>query len=593
MAQCPPPGPANAQEVQQRALELTSRLERVQSGEGSSVEHCLDELTALRALWRDNPALFSGPTLELLKKVSGALKSGQPQSARTDVRGMKPRPPLDVTPEQVLESIFGYRSFRPGQKELINEVLTGRDAVGIMPTGAGKSITYQIAAHIFGGTTLVISPLIALMKDQVDGLAEVGLPATSLNSSLSPEVRRERVERIAAGEFRLVYAAPEGLEASVGQVLKRVHLSLIAVDEAHCISHWGHDFRPAYRNLSGLKSRFGNIPILALTATATAEVTRDIIEQLGLRTPALYRGSFYRGNLKLYSIAKGAPDDSGRAQPVRKRITELVQDRQQDSGIIYCLSRKSTESLAEHLRSAGVQARAYHAGLEAAERSRVQEAFSKDELNVVVATIAFGMGIDKSNVRFVIHRDMPRSIEGYYQEIGRAGRDGLPSDCVLFYSWAEVVAYDKFAEDAPDSVAERIRQQSREMYQFAEATGCRHQRLVKHFGDRIAPCEHSCDQCDPIALFGARPRGGIQRRALAAPSGLKQQTDMLGRLKALRRQFADEKGVPAFVVFSDATLLELAAVQPRTEQEMLAVSGIGPAKLQRYGQAFLELLRNG
>jgi ATP-dependent DNA helicase RecQ len=427
----------------------------------------------------------------------------------------------------------------------------------------------------------------------VDALNEFGLSATFINSSLTPPERRERIERACAGEFKLIYAAPEGLEASVGHALARVKLKLIAVDEAHCISQWGHDFRPAYRNLSGLKQRFGNIPVLALTATATAEVTRDIIDQLGIARATVYRGSFYRSNLNLHCVAKGGTADDGRKTPsVREAIARLVGERENDSGIVYCLSRKSTESLAEYLRAQGFRADAYHAGLEPQDRNRVQEAFSRDDLDIVVATIAFGMGIDKSNVRYVIHRDMPRSIEGYYQEVGRAGRDGLPSDCILFYSWAEVMTYDKFADSAPEGVSERMRSQVRQMFQFATGAGCRHQRLVRYFGDSMGACEAHCDQCRPCDVVPAisRARAKRERARAQSPAPMAPNLSLLTELKALRRRLAEERGVPAFVVFSDATLYEMVTLHPQSDAELLAVSGVGPAKLQRYGEVFLELL---
>jgi ATP-dependent DNA helicase RecQ len=388
----------------------------------------------------------------------------------------------------------------------------------------------------------------------------------------------------------------------VGDALRRsVRLSLIAVDEAHCISQWGHDFRPAYRNLTRLRKRFGDVPILALTATATQEVVRDIVAQLGMRDPSVYRGSFFRSNLRIHAYKKGGDEPL----KVRESILRLVSARRGESGIVYCLSRKSVDGMADYLAKHGVAARAYHAGMPADERSAAQDAFRRDDVDVMVATIAFGMGIDKSNIRYVIHRDMPRSIEGYYQEIGRAGRDGVESDCVLFYSWADVISFDRFSDGS--DIAERHQRQAREMFRMAEGSGCRHAALVGYLGEKIGPCGTSCDACTDSDVISAAPRllskreqrqrgaslpatqrSPEPRRAIAEGSGA---NDLFQKLRALRKTIADARRVPAYFVFSDATLLEMATVRPQSEQELLRISGIGPRKLAEYGEVFLDVLR--
>jgi ATP-dependent DNA helicase RecQ len=485
------------------------------------------------------------------------------------------------TPRDVLTGVFGYADFRPGQEKIISAVLSGRDCIGVMPTGAGKSLTFQIPARLLPGTVLVVSPLISLMKDQVDALVRNGFRAAVINSSLDWETRRDRIRRLNAGQYELVYVAPEGLEGSLRSFLAGVDVSLVVVDEAHCISEWGHDFRPAYRKLRGLKHELGGVPILALTATATRRVVGDIIRQLGMMKPDGFKGSFFRSNLLLTAHKKG----DGRGS--RKDLLAYVRQRRGESGIIYTLSRRNVESLTECLRTAGVRAVPYHAGLEDPVRERNQNAFARDEAEVVVATIAFGMGIDKSNVRYVIHREMPRSIESYYQEIGRAGRDGLPSDCILLYSWADVVSHERFQDGIADEQVRRdARQKTRAMYDLADAPGCRQRNLVAYFDEVIAACAASCDECRGTRFVDLVKPARPVPAAVATPDG-----DLFQRLRALRRSLADAEGVPAYIVFSDAVLARMAAERPTDEAGLLAVAGVGPAKLARYGDAFLRVLR--
>ena len=548
------------------------------------------QLEILRARYRETPLLFLPEALQLLRQA--AERARQVRARECGERALA-----------ALKELFGYPTFRAGQLEIIQAVMAGRDCLGVMPTGAGKSVTFQIPARLLGGLTLVVSPLISLMKDQVDAMGEVGIRATFLNFSLDAAERLRRAAQLRAGEFELLYAAPEGIDASVGRLLDSLDVKLVAVDEAHCISEWGHDFRPSYRNLAGLKQRFPGIPVLALTATATPRVKRDIVEQLALQDPLEVRGSFFRPNLHLYAVKKGQGDG------VRDLILRLVRARRGESGIIYCLSRKSAESTAEFLEGKGVHAAAYHAGMDPGQRAQVQERFSRDELDVVCATIAFGMGIDKSNVRFVIHRDMPRSIEGYYQEIGRAGRDGAPADCVLFYSWADVMSLDRLMENSgaqDPEVADKQRRAVRRMFDLADGASCSWRRLAAHFAESIADCGASCGICTGRDIVGeARPAPGVARAPARAPARVPARTPaktsaqtpapssdggdpvLFERLRALRKRLADERNVPAYVVFSDKALQDMAARAPRTRAEFLEVHGVGQKKLEEYGDAFL------
>lgn len=556
--------------------ELETRVANLDDTDVQGRSACQSLLARLRSLWSTNKETFPAELISRLKVVATALK--QP-------RRIGPEAGAGAPARAVLAETFGYSEFRAGQEPLIAGVLSGSDCIGVMPTGAGKSLTYQIPARLLGGTTLVISPLIALMKDQVDALTSVGVRATYLNSSLDSSERSDRVRNLIAGSYELVYAAPEGIDAWLGDVLIRADIRLVAVDEAHCISQWGHDFRPAYRNLAGLKSRFGGIPVLALTATATQDVIHDIGEQLGMRAPLEVRGSFFRPNLSLHGKPKG-PN-----LKVRDAILALVRERPDESGIVYCQTRKSVESLTTFLERKGIRALPYHAGMEIETRNRVQDAFRRDEVDVVVATVAFGMGIDKPNIRFVIHRDMPRSVEAYYQEIGRAGRDGAPSDCFIFYGWSDVKSAEYMLQEVDAETADRQKRKVRHMLRLVEREECRHRAIVGHFGETIENCGESCDRClgiDRIEEARNRRRKGPR---LGVTTGLDPAAEArFVALRALRKTIAAERGIPAYLVFNDATLQSMAIENPESEVALAEIAGVGPKKLADYGPAFLREL---
>lgn len=404
---------------------------------------------------------------------------------------LSPKTPEKPTALSVLNSVFGYQSFRKGQEEVINATLNGQDSLVVMATGNGKSLCYQIPALCFNGLTLVISPLISLMKDQVDQLQANGIEADFLNSSQTLEQQQQVQNKLISGSLKLLYISPEKVMTnSFFQLISYCHVSFIAIDEAHCISQWGHDFRPEYTQLGGLKASFPNAPIMALTATADYTTRQDILTHLKLQNPYQYIGSFDRPNIRYTLEEKFKP---------MEQLARFVLAQKGKSGIVYCNSRNKVERIAESLRHKGVSATAYHAGMETAQRERVQQDFQRDNVQVVVATIAFGMGINKSNVRFVAHFDLPRSIESYYQETGRAGRDDLPAEAVLFYEPADYAWLQKILLEKPETPQRQIEQHKLEAIgEFAESQTCRRLVLLNYFGEhRQTPC-NNCDIClDP------------------------------------------------------------------------------------------------
>ena len=588
-----------------------------------------------------------------------------------------------ATIHDILRQYWGSSSFLPLQEEIIGSVLSGNDTLAILATGSGKSLCYQLPALYLGGLTLVISPLISLMKDQVDDLQARGIPAAAWNSTLDPRERSRITEGISDGSLRLLFISPEKcLQPGFLSSLASARVRLIAIDEAHCISEWGHNFRPEYRQLARIKEVFPGIPLIALTATAVPGVRRDIRQQLKMEHAREFTGSFNRKNLRYRVIPKKNP---------QVFLADYLGQHREETGIVYCLSRSETETVAGDLQRRGFSAAAYHAGLSRQERERVQESFIRDRVQVVCATVAFGMGIDKPDVRFVIHYDLPKTLEGYYQETGRAGRDGQYSECVLLYSRGDVARVRVMLEH-DDSGSQHFRiaaKKLQDMAEYCETTGCRRKFLLTYFGEDY-PKENcgSCDTCDHPAemtdctdaakliagcvkqlprnfgidliadvLRGSKSekarqyhltslpaygtgkkyskaqyrtwiqemvRQGFLSRAgeqypvigcttrtdeivknrcrvmLPAPEDAAVQRrpspdvvpvhgseDLFLRLKALRKEIAEENRVPPYVIFPDRTLQELASRRPSGMADLSTVFGIGAVKREKYGMAFL------
>jgi len=586
---------------------------------------------------------------------------------------------------QTLKTTFGYSAFRPLQREICEATLAGRDVFALLPTGGGKSLCFQLPALVRPGLTVVVSPLIALMKDQVDQLTASGVAATFLNSSLDADESRRRLRGLHQGAFKLLYVAPERLMLDGWQEnLRSWQVACLAIDEAHCVSEWGHDFRPEYRQLARLRTALPDVPFMALTATATERVRTDIITHLKLREPATFVASFNRPNLTYRVLPKDQP---------LKQVIDFVRRREHESGIIYCASRAATERLAEALAGRGFSARAYHAGLSPEERTQNQERFLRDDTRIICATIAFGMGINKPNVRWIIHHDLPKNIEGYYQETGRAGRDGLPGDCLLLFSPGDIAKQTHFLDQMTDAQEQQVaRAQLRQIAHYAESAGCRRSELLDYFGEKFAldNCG-ACDNClepretydgtvaahkflsciyrirqasrftvgqthvievltgadtekirrwghERLTTYGigrdltrsawaaigrellrlghiavaegeyatldltaeglevlrqrrpvtlTKPMDlPVARRAVRRTGDVACDELLFERLRQLRKRLADERSVPAYVIFGDTTLRAMAREYPTSVGDMAGIFGLGEKKRAEFGETF-------
>ena len=498
----------------------------------------------------------------------------------------------------VLKKVFGYDGFRPGQAEIVDAALAGRDVLAVMPTGAGKSVCYQVPALLLPGVTLVVSPLISLMQDQVRALVAAGVAAAYLNSSLTANQQALMLRRAREGRYKIIYVAPERLMTQgFLRFAQEQPVSMVTVDEAHCISQWGHDFRPSYRQIRAFTDQLPARPVVtAFTATATARVRQDIEEQLGLQEPFRLTAGFDRPNLRL-ETRRLTESEKPRA------LVEFLLEQGEAPGIVYCSTVRQVEETAAMLQGLGIRAAAYHGQMDAARRRQNQEDFLFDRVQVMVATNAFGMGIDKPNVRFVVHYNMPKDLESYYQEAGRAGRDGEEARCVLLYAPNDVRLAHFFIDkeeaegDAPGekraAAAQEARERLKYMTFYATTQRCLRAELLHYFGEACPSRCRSCSNClaPKVALPRPRPAAPAPRRAAAPAAGVDEK--LLDALYAVRRDLARREKLPAFMIFPDAVLRDICLRRPRTTADLLAISGIGEVKAARYGPAFLEAVRKG